>query len=88
MEERRFLNVSEARMRYGPTVSAWRKWIRDGSLGNAVMRFGRLVLLDSSVLDDRLARTGQLLVLVAPKKSNSQRARKVGGLESRARGGA
>jgi len=61
-EMRRFFKVTEGEERYGPKVSAWRKWVLNGSLGEAVVRCGRLVLLDSVILDERLARTGQLLV--------------------------
>ncbi|MGA2857322.1 MAG: hypothetical protein ABSE40_10655 [Candidatus Sulfotelmatobacter sp.] len=59
---RRFLKVTELEERYGPKASAWRKWILSGSLGSAVIRAGRLVLVDSEVLDERLARTGQMLI--------------------------
>lgn len=61
-EMRRFFKVTEGEERYGPKVSAWRKWVLSGALGEAVVRCGRLVLLDSVILDERLARTGQLLV--------------------------
>ena len=60
--QKRYLKVNDGTERYGPRPSAWRKWIRNDQLGCAVVRFGRLVFLDSVVLDDRLARTGQLLV--------------------------
>jgi hypothetical protein len=59
---KRYLRVGEAEQKYSPKRSAWRKWILSGVLGNAVIRCGRLVLLDSVILDERLARTGQLLV--------------------------
>ena len=58
----RYFRVSEGEERYGPKVSAWRKWIANDSLGEAVVRCGRLVMLDSAVLDERLVRTGKLLV--------------------------
>jgi hypothetical protein len=62
----RYFRVTEGEERYGPKASAWRKWILNGSLGDAVIRCGRLVFLDSVILDDRLARTGKLLVKKSP----------------------
>jgi hypothetical protein len=62
MESRRFLGIKDARTHYGGSVAAWRKWVRLGQLGSAVVRFGRLVFLDSVVLDERIAKTGRLLV--------------------------
>ena len=59
---RRFFQVIEGGERYGGKVSAWRKWVLSGALGDAVVRCGRLVLLDSTILDERLAKTGQLLI--------------------------
>jgi hypothetical protein len=60
---RQFLKIQEASQKYGPTVSAFRRWILEGSLGTAaVKRFGRLVFLDGAVLDERVSRTGKLLV--------------------------
>jgi hypothetical protein len=59
---KRFLRISEAPERYGPTTSSFRKWVREGTLGDAVKRCGRVVVLDTGVLDERLAKTGQLLV--------------------------
>jgi hypothetical protein len=59
---RRFFKVTEGEQRYGAKTSAWRKWVLNGSLGEAVVCCGRLVLLDSVILDERLARTGQLLI--------------------------
>ena len=58
---RRYISVEESHERYGPKPAAWRRWIQDGSLGDAVVRFGRLVRLDAAKLDERLAETGQLL---------------------------
>ena len=60
--EKRYLTVAGATARYGPRPSAWRKWIRTKQLGNAVVRFGKLVFLDSVVLDERIANSGKLLV--------------------------
>ena len=48
--------------RYGPKASAWRKWVQNDLLGEAVVRAGRSIFIDSEVLDRRLAETGQLLV--------------------------
>jgi hypothetical protein len=60
---RQLLKIEEASKKYGPTPSAFRRWVLEGSLGSAaVKRCGRLVFIDSSVLDARLAQTGQLLV--------------------------
>jgi hypothetical protein len=61
-EMRRFFKVAEGEERYGGKVSAWRKWVLSGALGDAVKRFGRLVRIDATILDERLARTGQLLI--------------------------
>jgi hypothetical protein len=58
---KRFLRVEEGKERYGPTAAWWRKHVSLGTLGKAVVRAGRIVLLDSELLDERLARTGQLL---------------------------
>lgn len=60
--ERRYLTVPGAAAKYGPKPPAWRKWIRSKQLGSGVVRFGKLVFLDSVVLDERIARTGRLLV--------------------------
>ena len=60
--EKRFENIAGARARYGGSAAAWRKWVRTNQLGCAVVRFGKLVFVDSQVLDERLAKTGQLLV--------------------------
>jgi hypothetical protein len=60
--DRKFLTVQQASTRYGGTVSAWRKWIREEKLGTAVCRLGRLVVLDARILDERLRNTRQLLV--------------------------
>lgn len=60
--EKRYLSVPDAEARYGPKQSSWRKWIHTNQLGGAVVRFGKLVFLDSLVLDERIAKTGQLLV--------------------------
>jgi hypothetical protein len=59
---KRYLKVGEAEQKYGPKPSAWRKWILNGQLGSAVVRAGRLVFLDSDLLDERIAKTGQILV--------------------------
>jgi hypothetical protein len=59
---RRYLRVREAPEKYGGTGAAWRRWILGGRLGDAVVRLGRIVMLDSAKLDDRLERTGQLLL--------------------------
>jgi hypothetical protein len=59
---KRFLRVLEAEERYGPKPAWWRKHIRLGTLGEVVIRAGRIVLLDSELLDERLARTRQLLL--------------------------
>ena len=59
---KRFIRVQEGQERYSPKPSAWRKWILNGALGDAVVRAGRIVMLDTAVLDERLARTGQLLI--------------------------
>jgi hypothetical protein len=59
---RRFENIPGARARYGGSDAAWRKWVRLGLLGKAVVRCGRLVMLDTAILDSRIAETGQLLV--------------------------
>jgi hypothetical protein len=76
MNQKQLLNISQASQRYGPKPSAFRKWILNRSLGNdAVVRCGRLVFLDSAVLDERIARTGQLLIS-RKEKSNSPRAGK------------
>lgn len=69
--ETRFLNIKGASDRYGGTPSAWRKWVRLGLLGGAVVRFGRLVMLDSTTLDRRLSETHQLLVS-KPAKASAQ----------------
>lgn len=61
MDQRRYFKVHEGPARYGAKESAWRKWVLSGALGDAVVRFGRLVMLDSTVLDERIAETGQLL---------------------------
>ncbi len=57
----KYIRLDEASFRYGASVAAWRRWVRQDLLGTAVVRFGRLVLLDTAQLDDRLRRTGQLL---------------------------
>ena len=59
---RRYIRVLEGPQRYGGKHSAWRKWILNGSLGEAVVRLGRVVVLDTVILDQRLATTHQLLV--------------------------
>jgi len=59
---RRYISVGEAPQRYSGTAAGWRRWILDGSLGDAVVRFGRLVRLDAAKLDERLQQTGQLLI--------------------------
>jgi hypothetical protein len=59
--ERKFLTLRMAAERYGATLSAWRKWAWRGDLGNALVRCGRLVMVDREVLDERLRKTGQLL---------------------------
>jgi hypothetical protein len=81
--QKRYLKVNDATGRYGPTPSAWRKWIRNDQLGSAVIRCGKLVFLDSLALDKRLAKTGQLLVSALPSDgetirgtTHSQRARR------------
>jgi len=71
MNTRRFFKVTEGEQRYGPKASAWRKWVLNGSLGEAVVRCGRLVLLDSTILDERLSRTGQ--ILVGPKNTTRRK---------------
>jgi hypothetical protein len=58
---RRYLTVEEGHARYGGKPSAWRRWILNGALGDAVVRFGRLVRVDAWKLDHRLQETGQLL---------------------------
>lgn len=59
---RHFISINEASDRYGPKEATWRRWVLEGSLGDAVLHFGRLVRLDVKKLDERLAQTGQLLV--------------------------
>lgn len=59
--EQRYLKIKDAAQRYGGSDPAWRKWIREQALGNAVVRLGRLIRIDAYVLDERLQRTGQLL---------------------------
>lgn len=58
----RYLPVRTCALKYGGSVPAWRRWVASGLLGDVVCRFGRLVLIDTQKLDDRLDRTGQLLV--------------------------
>jgi hypothetical protein len=58
----RYITVKQATVQYGGTNFAWRRWVSQGSLAEAVVRFGRLVMIDTQVLDERLQRTGQLLV--------------------------
>ena len=60
--QKRYVDVAGGEARYGPTKSAFRKWIRNGSLGRAVVRAGRRVFLDTVLLDKRLLETGRLLV--------------------------
>jgi hypothetical protein len=60
--EKRYLTVEDAEAQYGPKRSSWRKWIRTGQLGTAVVRFGKLVFVDSVVLNERIAKTSQLLL--------------------------
>jgi hypothetical protein len=69
--EGRFLNIREASKHYGGTESAWRKWIRLKLLGDGVCRMGRLVMVNSTILDERLARTGQLLTSASPKPTST-----------------
>lgn len=57
----RYLTVKQSKERYGPSEPAWRRWISKGLLGDAVCRFGRLVMIDSFKIDERLQQTGQLL---------------------------
>jgi hypothetical protein len=70
----RYLSIPQASSHYGGTVSAWRKWVAEGSLGNSICRFGRLVMIDTATIDDRLQQTGQLLVKT-PGKCGSERAK-------------
>ena len=58
---RRYLSLPEASARYGAHVATWRTWVRLGLLGDALVRLGGLVRIDSVVLDARLSATGQLL---------------------------
>lgn len=59
---RRYLPLQKGPERYGGTLSAWRRWALLGLLGDGVIRAGRLVLIDTVKLDQRLEETGQLLV--------------------------
>ena len=59
---KKYLSLSGASGHYGGRPSAWRKWVANGSLGKAVCRFGRLVMVNTEIIDERLATTGQLLV--------------------------
>jgi hypothetical protein len=58
----RYVPVSKAPAVWGGTISAWRRWIQNDALGTAVVRFGRLVMLDAEIIDQRLRSTGRLLV--------------------------
>jgi hypothetical protein len=62
MADQRYLTIKGAAARYPAKPSAWRKWVSNGQLGVAVVRFGRLVFVDSVILDERISRSGQLLV--------------------------
>jgi hypothetical protein len=70
---KRFLRIWEAEQKYGPKPSWWRKHIALNTLGNGVARAGRIILLDSWVLEERLARTGQLLVSEAERSLQGNR---------------
>jgi hypothetical protein len=70
--EKLYLNVAEASARYGPKPSAFRKWIRTGQLGSAVVRCGKSVFLDSRLLKQRLQQTGQLLVEGGDEQPNAR----------------
>lgn len=59
--DRRYLQVNDCATKYGGSRAAWRRWVANGLLGDVVCRFGRLVMIDTAKLDERLDRTGQLL---------------------------
>jgi len=58
----KYLSLLAASGQYGGTTSAWRKWASTGLLGDALCRFGRLVMVDTEILNARLKDTKQLLV--------------------------
>lgn len=72
--DRRYLQVNDCATRYGGSRAAWRRWVANGLLGQVVCRFGRLVMIDTVRLDERLDRTGQLLVR-PEKPPNDERAK-------------
>lgn len=65
---KRYRTILESTRTYGGHESGWRRWIREGRLGNAVVRLGRLLFIDSVVVDERLRRTGQLLLTVKERQ--------------------